>query len=349
MAAEVQGGLDESASLPTRLGRYASARARALQTLSHFEAAIQGEAFSPAQIPVMRRKARDMRECGDYLHFRDYHTVGKVRLHAANFCRVHLLCPLCAIRRGSKALGAYLTRYRVIMADQPHLKAAMLTLTVKDGPDLLERFNHLRKIVSALLDRRSRGRGTSRHKTEWAKIEGLVGSYEFKRGSNSGEWHPHVHIAILYSGRLDFKAMREEYKRISGDSHVFRVDEFRHPDEPEKDFVEVFKYSVAFQELEQDDLMTAFATLSGRRLLFSAGAFWGVEIPESFLDEPLEGLPFVDLFYAFMQGKYSLVASRVDCEVTFSDPDAPASIAAYNAIKGSDARKHKPKGGKPCK
>jgi hypothetical protein len=321
------------------LDRYAGARARALQTLAHLEGVLQGEAFNPLQVGSLRRKAQSMKECGNYLHFRDYHTAGKVRLHAANFCRVHLLCPLCAVRRGAKSLGAYLTRYRVIMAGNPNLKAAMLTLTVKDGPDLLERFNHLRGIVSELLKRRSHARGKGRHQTEWAKIEGLVGSYEFKRGENSGLWHPHVHIAILYLGRLDYKAMREEYLRISGDSHVFRVDHFKHPDEPEKDFVEVFKYSVAFQELEQDDLMTAFLALSGRRLLFSAGAFWGVDIPESFLDEPLDGLPFVDLFYAYIEGKYSLIASRTNGEVFFTDPDTTHSLAAFSALKGSESRK----------
>ena len=46
--------------------------------------------------------------CGDYLLFRHFFTVDKVKLHAAQFCKAHLLCPLCAIRRGAKALAAYL-------------------------------------------------------------------------------------------------------------------------------------------------------------------------------------------------------------------------------------------------
>ena len=47
--------------------------------------------------------------CGDYLLFRHFFTVDKVKLHAAQFCKAHLLCPLCAIRRGAKALAAYLS------------------------------------------------------------------------------------------------------------------------------------------------------------------------------------------------------------------------------------------------
>ena len=38
----------------------------------------------------------------------------KVKLHAAQFCKAHLLCPLCAIRRGAKALAAYLERWEAI-------------------------------------------------------------------------------------------------------------------------------------------------------------------------------------------------------------------------------------------
>lgn len=338
-AAEVQGGFDETAKLPTRLERYATARARALETLAHLEAVTQGADYNPMQQAILSRKAKGLKACGEFLHFRDYITAGKVRLHAANFCKAHLLCPLCGIRRCAKSLDAYLKRYKFIMGEKPHLQAAMLTLTVKDGPDLLERFEHLRRIVATLLDRRSQARRGRNMVTEWVKIEGLVGSYEFKRGENSGEWHPHVHMAILYSGRLDFVAMREEYKRISGDSHVFRVDQFKHPGEPEKDFVEVFKYSVAFQELEPDDLISAFLALSGRRLLFSAGAFWGVVIPESLCDEPLDGLPFVDLFYRFGKGGYSLLASRVDGQITFSDLDQDEEcLTAFNAIKGADTR-----------
>jgi hypothetical protein len=56
--------------------------------------------------------------CGDYLAFRHYFTIDKVRLHGASFCMKHLLCPLCAIRRGSKALKAYLDRWEVIQVEK---------------------------------------------------------------------------------------------------------------------------------------------------------------------------------------------------------------------------------------
>jgi len=60
------------------------------------------------------------------------------RLHHAFLCGKHLLCPLCAIRRGSKALATYLPRYDTVRGMTPALRPFLVTLTVKDGPELVE-------------------------------------------------------------------------------------------------------------------------------------------------------------------------------------------------------------------
>ena len=96
-----------------------------------------------------------------YLLFRHYYTADLLRLHAASFCKRHLLCPLCAIRRGAKALKAYLDRWEVIRAENPRLKPFLVTLTVKDGDDLAERFRHLHESQRALWMRKHRGRSVS--------------------------------------------------------------------------------------------------------------------------------------------------------------------------------------------
>ncbi|WP_376744959.1 hypothetical protein, partial [Pseudomonas aeruginosa] len=68
--------------------------------------------------------------------------------------------------------------------------------------------------------------------------------------------------------------------------------------------MEVFKYAVKFAELSPEDNWHAAQVFKGRRLLGSFGLFRGVEIPESMTDEPLDGLPYVDRFYRFLQGEY---------------------------------------------
>ena len=120
------------AALPTRLGRYSEAHRRALAMADY--ALTIGEKAMASKLTL----------CGDFLLFRHFFTVDDVRLHAANFCRKHLLCPLCAIRRASKYMQAYMQRLEVVLAQHPGLKAFLVTVTVKDGEDLQERFQHLR-------------------------------------------------------------------------------------------------------------------------------------------------------------------------------------------------------------
>jgi len=245
------------------------------------------------------------------MKFRHYYTVNKVRLAEACWCRKHLLCPLCAIRRGAKQLAAYLERYQIIMAQNPGLKTSMVTLTVKNGPDLLERFEHLARGVQAL---RMRGKDHKRGRrygnaSEWSKVLGVVGTYEF---TNKGQgWHPHTHMIVLHESPIDGEALAAEWKRITGDSWICDVRPLLHPDDPARDFVEVFKYAMKFQDLSLEDNYKAFLILSGRRLISSQGLFYGVKVPESQDDELIENLPYVELFYKYLEGVgYTLAENK---------------------------------------
>ena len=74
--------------------------------------------------------------------------------------------------------------------------------------------------------------------------------------------------------------------------------------------MEVFKYALKFSDQPPADTVHAFQLLKGRRLMDCAGAFRGVEVPESLTDETLEGLPFVELFYRYLGAGYSLSSGR---------------------------------------
>jgi hypothetical protein len=290
LAGESQQGADDASGLPGRLDRYSKAHHRALQMADY--------ARSRSEVKL----AYKLHNCGNYLLFRDYFTVGKVRLHAANSCHKHLLCPLCAARRGAKQVKAYLDRLQVILTENPELKLSLLTLTVKNGDDLGERFRHLtnsfRKMQQA---RRSYLRGKGPH-VELAKIEGAVGSYEFKRGKNSGEWHPHAHMVVLHHADIDARKLSTEWLKFTGDSFIVDVTPF-HDDKPVVDgFLEVFKYALKFSDMALDDNWHGYETLSAKRLVFSFGAFWGVDVPDDLNDEELDDLPFVELLFKFIRG-----------------------------------------------
>ena len=301
LAGDVSRGSDESDKFGARLDRYSTAKKRALVNLDTLRIL---QPLDDLTRERYRTAAVRLSGCGNYLAFRNYYTVGKTRLAKASFCKQHLICPLCAIRRGAKTLEAYLTRYQVIKAENPTLRLSMITLTVVNGEDLAERFQHLHKSVQRVFERRRDYLKKGWGKTEFRKVHGWVGTYEVTNKGNG--WHPHAHIMVLHTSSFDYKAMQAEWKEITGDSHVLNVTAAMHPDEPERDFLEVFKYAVKFSDLAPEQNVHAWDVLRARRLLFSGGALWGVDVPESLEDVPLDDLPYIELLYRYTAFGYSL-------------------------------------------
>ena len=195
-------------------------------------------------------------------------------------------------------------RYELITSQKPLYRLSMITLTIKNGPDLKERFDHLQKSVRRLLKHRRKALNEGKSRTEFKKVHGFVGTYEL---TNKGKgWHPHAHIMVLHTSTFDYKALQSEWKTITGDSHVLNVSPAHNPENPAKDFAEVFKYALKFSDLTPEQNIYAWGVLRGKRLLFSGGDFRGVKVPEKLTDDPLENLPFIELFYQFTPHGYSL-------------------------------------------
>ena len=291
VAAEI--GVDGIEALPQRVERYGKARKSALDVAEYMSHCTNHQAM-----------AEKVTSCGDYLLFRHFYTVDKVKLHAAQFCKKHLLCPLCAIRRGAKALAAYLQRWEAIRLQRPTLRPFLVTLTVKDGPDLAERFKHLHKSQRELWMRKHRGRGSVLD-----DVQGAVWSYEVKRGEGSGQWHPHLHMIALAEHEPSAERLSREWHEITGDSFIVDVRPISQED-PASGFVEVFKYAVKFSDQEPADTVHAWETLRGKRLLGSAGCFRGVQIPDELTDDATDvaGLPYMDMLYTYSKAgqAYSL-------------------------------------------
>ena len=283
---QLDGVSDGIEVLPRRIERYGKAKNAALDVVDYMET-----------LPEHQDTTRRVKSCGDYLVFRHYYTVDKVKLHGASLCMKHLLCTLCAIRRGSKTMSAYLQRFQAITQQNPRLNAYLVTLTVKDGQDLGERFKHLQKSQRELWMRKNRGRGSVLD-----GVTGAVWSYEVKRGQGSGLWHPHLHMIALAECQPDQERLGQEWHNITGDSFVVDVRPISQED-PASGFMEVFKYAVKFSDQEPADTVHAWVTLAGKRLIGSAGAFRGVEVPEDLLGDPteFEDLPYVTMFYRYLR------------------------------------------------
>ena len=293
-------GDDGIACLNLRLERYYKAHHRALLMADY--ASDRGES----------KLSYKLRKCGDWLVFRHYYTVDKLRLHSADFCKKHLLCPLCAIRRGAKFLKAYLEKLDLVLAAQSGLKAYMVTLTVVDGEDLTERFNHLRRGIKSMMQARRDflSSPANRRRVEFCKALGGVYSIEAKRGKNSGLWHPHAHMIWLCEDEPDQLQLSDEWREWTGDSFIVDVRPFYDQEDFVSGFVEVFKYALKFSELPLDDNWMAYESLSNKRLVDAFGILRGVIVPDSLSDDPLDDLPFIELFYKYLnRGGYTLKKS----------------------------------------
>ena len=222
------------AALPDRVSRYGEAHRRALMMADY--------AIEHGDRPI----AGKLKKCGDYLLFRHFFTVDKVKLAAASFCLKHLLCQLCAIRRGAKAMQAYMQRFETVLLEHPQIKAYMVTVTVKDGADLVERFNHLRAAMRRMTQaRRDYLKAPDRRPhVEAAKALGGVHSIEGKRGKGSGLWHPHAHAVWLCYEAPDAAKLSQEWHAWTGDSYIVDVRPIREEGGIAHGFAEVFKYAL---------------------------------------------------------------------------------------------------------
>ena len=269
--------------LSARLDRYGNARENALL-------------FRDFLLKVGEDKLADvLGDCGNYATFREYFTVGQIRLSKFCTCKKHLICPLCAIRRGAKALRVYLARVQHLMAADALLRPYMVTLTVKNGLDLAERFAHLSGNLRAYHRRRSRSRQTG----EVLKAKSAVWSYEF---TNKGKgWHPHVHaVWLCYTPPDPFK-LSEEWRQLTGDSYIVDVRPIDMSD-PVGGFCEVFKYALKFSNLPDDCRLSAYRILSRKRLQDSFGDLRGLDVEPTDSDELLDDLPYIERFFTYTRG-----------------------------------------------
>lgn len=289
--------------------------------------------------PDIQKLSVNVRGCANYLVFNDYYTVDQVRLVKASTCKKSLLCAFCAARRAAKLVDKYLSTVRTAMASRSSLKPVMITLTVKNGESLKDRYNHLKRAYRTLQKHRAHALDGQKW-TEFAKVQGAIHSYEFTH-SDSG-WHPHIHMVALVSDWIDQKALSKEWQSITGDSFIVDIRKIsdRDDDLPSA-MLEVFKYALKFQSLSLDDTWHAFQTLQGKRLMGSFGVLRGVQEPDSLLDDPLEDLPFLELLYVFNRRKaaYQLkdttVLSAQPSNERYLEPAAQSELSRYTEFARS--------------
>jgi len=299
LAGAEETGVSGHTSVVEKVQRYGTAKARNRQMADHL-------AQLGAQSLTAKRKygrlSHAMYECASWLVLHHYPASGQTRVGRTITCKKHLLCPVCAIMRGSKMLARYEERLAHLA---PTHDFELVTLTVKNGPDLVERYLHLKHAFKRLRTRGRDGYGP------WAAVAGAVWSTEFTYSDEHG-WHPHLHIITAKAkGGTPFRYgegsdLASTWHDITGDSFIVHAS----PISPRGDGIaaavcEVLKYALKFSDLSLENNLHAFHTLSGKRLIASSGCLFGLVLPD---DDDLAGDPldehYVELFYRYTSTGY---------------------------------------------
>ena len=298
-----------------RITRFASLKHRAKKQEKYLWTLFTpGNPSDESQLAV--KSAQKLSECGNYLLFKNYFTVGEIRLSKMQTCQQHLLCPFCAALRASKAMQKYLERIDQVLQENRKLKPVLITLTVKNGSDLAERSEHLMKSFRTLLERRRDYEKKGRGFNEFCKVQGAMYSYENTFNEKTVEWHPHIHMFALVDQWIDQQEFSEYWHSITGDSMVLDVRRVKKEKGHgySKAAAEVCKYALKFGDLSVEKTWEAFKVLKGKRLTGSFGLLWGVKIPDTMTDDmPEHDLPYLEMLYKFVSGKqsyYDLASTR---------------------------------------
>lgn len=265
--------------------------------------------------------------CASWLLFKHYYTLDKYKLDKFISCKKHMLCSFCSALRGSKQAKAYHDKAKAIMKEKPHLKLVFLTLTLKNGDDFLERFNHLEQSFQTLKDRRRDFLKKGRGKNEFCKIDGCVYSYEITNKGNG--WHPHLHIVALVDDWIDREKLSKEWEAITGDSKIIDVRRIKPDSKGDymEAFMECFKYCMKFSEMSKEHIWEVHEKLSPeklnkqgivkrrlKRLHGSLGSFWGVKVPDDLTDDKEETIgdntPFMAILYGYRNSAYSVLEMK---------------------------------------
>ena len=268
------------------------------------------------------KAAHRLNGCGNYLHFKNYFTVGEIKLTEIRVCGQHLLCPFCAGIRASRSIQRNNPKVLEVLRQNRKLKPVLLTLTVANGSDLAERQKHLmdafRTLMKRSRDYKKKGRGFN----EFCKLKGGFYSYENTYNAKTGEWHPHLHIFGVIEEWIDRESLSRTWHDITGDSMIVDVRRVKkHKDLGYgKAIAEVCKYALKFGDLSVEKTWEAFMVLKGERkvglrLSGSFGVLNGLKLDDQATpdDDIKEDLPYLHMIYKFVFGKqsyYDLVAVK---------------------------------------
>jgi len=274
--------LPKQLTLNDRLSRYSELKTKQLQIVDE---------IGNLGLKESADLAMKMATCGNWLTFRDYYTVGEVRLTGACFCKKHLTCQLCAVRRSAKLLQSTLPKFEHLLDSDTKLYPHLIVFTIKSGHDLAERLRHLE---SSWQKMRRRASMPDRYRNSFLrKTTGGILSIEATHNKKAG-WHPHMNLLVLSPCKsFDWQAVKDEWLEITGDSKVVNFSTDAHS--LTATIAETIKYVTKINDLSANRLWELQSVFKRRKTVRGFGCLHGLKMPDSLTDDVLaDDLPYIE-------------------------------------------------------
>ena len=303
----------EERPIEDRLERYARAKLVSQEMVTWLEPQIpktpQKGAFLTNDQREKKKACRKLDQCGDLLVFKEYLS-GETRLSGGCYCQQTRICQFCALRSGGRLVRRLYDRCNHVMLQRGDLRSFLVTLTVKNGPCLSERLQHLKEGLRKQVSRANKRRNLNKGKrTIFEDFEAWYRTIEIKRGKNSGLWHPHAHMIVFSKEKPSDLELSKEWGEITGDSYVVDVTEINLADEEHLlgGIMEVCKYLVKFDELTPENRWDVYKKTKRKHLRQSYGLLRFTAEEEKAIsevtDDPLDE-PYIERFYRFCKDRY---------------------------------------------
>lgn len=267
-------------------------------------------------------RAHRQEECGNYLVLRQAieGDDNQPRIHRASLCGLRWTCPFCAAQLGAKKAAHYSARLAELRLAEDQRRCYFFTLTVPNGPDLVETYGKLNDAFKKLHIRYQNAKRRKNGST-FQRIVGQLGQFEIKRGKDSGWWHPHYHGVFITNGRLDYAEFRQAWADAVGDEKTWckvllldtekrlmtgqrmELDELR--SSLMKDLNEVIKYPHKIDTKRPEDAWFCWSVLGRSRMTRT----WGEVRHKSFeelTDEPIDWdqVAFIERMLCWSEDRY---------------------------------------------
>lgn len=178
----------------------------------------------------IQERLQKVRDCSSIVELKESWKDGPdgieqiLAVSAANFCKQHTICPVCADRSQSRRRARFndsikkqarlvqetAERIRRNEYDERDIEnnrfGYMVTYTINDGERLSERLEHLKQSKRSFRRMGQRRKnGYCRSDGEAGKIAAAISTVEVKRGQNSRLWHAHIHELVFTDYPLDYE------------------------------------------------------------------------------------------------------------------------------------------------